>query len=68
LYVDYGEYGDIESRGLFIFRVGSETIKTGFYEEDIVVINPYLKRKYSEYVLVSNMEGHDLAAKALEKE
>ena len=56
-YGDYGEYVETDAKGIFALRVRGESMETEFHEGDIIVINPYLKPEYNDYVVVSNVDG-----------
>jgi phage repressor protein C with HTH and peptisase S24 domain len=41
--------------------VREESMETKFHQRDIIVINPYLKSRHNDYVVVSNEEGRQLS-------
>jgi SOS-response transcriptional repressor LexA len=56
-YGEDGQYIETDAQGVFALRVRGESMETEFHEGDIIVINPYLKPEYNDYVVVSNVDG-----------
>ncbi len=54
---EYDEYVETDSKGVFGLRVMGDSIEPEFHEDDIIVINPYLKQEHNNYIVVCNEEG-----------
>ena len=51
-----GEFMETDSKGTFSLRVRGDSMEPEFYQEDIIVINPYLKAEHNDYIVVCNEE------------
>ena len=47
---------ETDSNGTFALRVRGDSMEPEFHQEDIIVINPYLKAEHNDYVVVCNEE------------
>ena len=52
-----GDFMETDSKGTFALRVRGDSMEPEFYQEDIIVINPYLKAEHNDYIVVCNEEG-----------
>lgn len=59
-----GEFVATETKGEFALTVEGTSMEPEFHNGDIIVINPYRKRKHNDYVIVCNAE-HESALKQL---
>ncbi|MBF0280895.1 MAG: helix-turn-helix domain-containing protein [SAR324 cluster bacterium] len=50
------EFMATDSKGTFALRVRGDSMEPEFHQEDIIVINPYLKAEHNDYVVVCNEE------------
>ena len=51
-----GDFMETDSKGTFALRVRGDSMEPEFYQEDIIVINPYLKAEHNDYIVVCNEE------------
>ena len=51
-----GEFMETDSKGTFALRVRGDSMEPEFHQEDIIVINPYLKAEHNDFVVVCNEE------------
>lgn len=47
---------ETDSKGTFALRVRGDSMEPEFHQEDIIVINPYLKAEHNDYIVVCNEE------------
>lgn len=47
---------ETDSKGTFALMVHGDSMEPEFHQEDIIVINPYLKAEHNDYVVVCNEE------------
>ncbi len=57
---------ETDSKGTFALRVRGDSMEPEFHQEDIIVINPYLKAEHNDYVVVCN-EKWEATFKQLKK-
>ena len=53
---DGEELIETDSKGTFALRVRGDSMEPEFHQEDIIVINPYLKAEHNDYIVVCNEE------------
>ncbi len=45
---------ETDSQGIFGLRVRGGSMEPEFNEDDVIIINPYLKQEHNEYIVVCN--------------
>ncbi len=54
---EYEETIETDSKGIFALRVRGDSMEPEFHDDDVIIINPYLKREDNDYIVVCNEDG-----------